>query len=263
MIFSKMWAAFRAQLNKIANIFFEADPIAQLQYEYDKATEELKTGRQGLEQYAGLVAQVNRNYANAQAHVKQLEAQTKAYLQAGDRDTAAKFALEYQKAKDNLAQVEKDHNDYEEAYQNNLKKIQHASQKLGELQQKIQKYDADLKMSSAEAEIAKVSESLDINVTTDFGQIENVIQRKIDQNRGKARVAMDMSSKGLDAIKAEENMQKSLAEDALKGFEVELGLRSPETTPVAESAKNLGPAVQTVSETPVKDLGPAEQIQQS
>ena len=34
-----------------------------------------------------------------------------------------------------------------------------------------------------------------------------------------------------------------MAEDALKDFEVELGLRSPETTKLADSAKDLGPAV--------------------
>ena len=51
MIIEKFWSAFVAQLNKIANIFWEADPIAQLQYEYDRAVEQLKDGRVGLEQY--------------------------------------------------------------------------------------------------------------------------------------------------------------------------------------------------------------------
>ena len=44
-------------------------------------------------------------------------------------------------------------------------------------------------MSAAEAEIAQLSESFDMNVTTNFGEIETVIQRKIDTNRGRARVA--------------------------------------------------------------------------
>ncbi len=44
MIFGKIWKAFRAQLNKIANLFFEADPIAQMTYEYDQAVEQLKGG---------------------------------------------------------------------------------------------------------------------------------------------------------------------------------------------------------------------------
>ena len=35
MIVGKLWRAFRAQINKIANFFWTADPIAQMQYEYD------------------------------------------------------------------------------------------------------------------------------------------------------------------------------------------------------------------------------------
>jgi len=97
-------------------------------------------------------------------------------------------------------------------------------------------------MSSAEAEIAKLSETFDMNLTTDFGEIEQVIQQKIDQNRGKVRVAADLSSKGIAEIQAEERMQGVLAEQALTDFEVELGLKSPETSPIAQTAKDLGPA---------------------
>ena len=45
MIFGKFFGAIRAQLNKLANIFWEADPIAQMQYEYEMAVEQLKEGR--------------------------------------------------------------------------------------------------------------------------------------------------------------------------------------------------------------------------
>ena len=57
--------------------------------------------REGLEQYRGLVERVSRQVANDKQHVASLEAKVKAYLQAGDRDTAAKFALELQKARTN------------------------------------------------------------------------------------------------------------------------------------------------------------------
>jgi phage shock protein A len=242
MILHKFWSALVAQINKVANLFWEADPVAQMQYEYDRAVEQLKEGRTGLEQYRGLVERVTRQVSANRSHVQKLEAETKAYLKAGDRPTAAKFALELQKAKEELASNENQLNMHETAYGNNLKKIQHANEKLIELQQKIQKYDAELKMSSAEAEIAKLSETFDMNLTTDFGAIETVIQQKIDQNRGKVRVAADLSEKGIAEIKAEERIQGQLAEQALQDFEVELGLKSPETTPVSQAAKDLGPA---------------------
>src|ERR1041384_7187927 len=230
-----------AQINKIANVFWQADPIAQMQYEYDRAVDELKEGRVGLEQYRGLVERVNRQVSANRSHVQKLEAETKAYLKAGDRTTAAKFALELQKAKGELEANEQQLQLHETAYGNNLKKIQHANEKLIELREKIQKYDAELKMSSAEAEIAKLSETFDVNLTTDFGEIESVIQQRIDQNRGKVRVAADLSQRGIAEIDAEERMEGVLAEQALQDFEVQLGLKSPETTPVAQAAKDLGP----------------------
>src|SRR4029078_8354650 len=162
----------------------------------------------------------------------------------GDRTTAAKFALELQKAKEELASNEGQLNMHETAYGNSLKKIQHANEKLIELREKIQKYDAELKMSSAEAEIAKLSETFDVNRTTDFGEIESVIQQRIDQNRGKVRVAADLSQQGIAEINAEEAMRGQLAEQALQNFEVELGLKSPETTAVSPAAKDLGPAIE-------------------
>lgn len=242
MILHKFWSAFVAQINKVANIFWEADPIAQMRYEYDRAVEQLKEGRTGLEQYRGLVERVTRQVSANKSHVQKLEAETKAYLKAGDRTTAAKFALELQKAKGELATNEGQLQMHETAYGNSLKKIQHANEKLIELRGKIQKYDAELKMSAAEAEIAKLSETFDMNLTTDFGEIESVIQQKIDQNRGKVRVAADLSQKGIAEIQAEERMQSQLAEDALNNFEIELGLKSPETSPMAQTAKDLGPA---------------------
>jgi phage shock protein A len=246
MILGKFFGAIRAQLNKLANFFWEADPIAQMQYEYDMAVEQLKEGRVGLEQYRGLVERVARQVKEGETQISKLTAQAKAYLKSGDRETAGRFALQLTKAKAQLEENKQQLAMHEQAYSNNLKKIQHANKKLGEVKNKIQQYDAELKMSEAEAEVAKLSASFDMNITTDFGQLEDVIQRKIDTNRGKARVAADLSQQGIADIQAEERMEKSMAEDALKDLEVELGMRAPEVTPVAETEKDLGPsAVET------------------
>ena len=160
VIVQKFWSAFVAQLNKIANISGKPIPIAQMQYEHDRAVEQLKEGRNGLEQYRGLVERVTRQVSANRSHVQKLEAETKAYLKAGDRATAAKFALELQKAKAELAANEQQLQMHETAYGNNLKKIKHANEKLIELREKITKYDAELKMSAAEAEIAEARREL-------------------------------------------------------------------------------------------------------
>jgi hypothetical protein len=232
----KFFRALRAQLNKIANIFFEADPIAVMQLEVDQATERLKEGRKGLELYRGLVETVARQVAAGKSNI--------AHLKAGNRDVAGQLAVQLQKVQTELAANENQLQMHEGAYGNNLLKIQKANKDIVKVREKIRQYNAELKMSAAEAEIAQISESFDMNVTTNFGEIEAVIQQKIDNNRGRARVASDMSSKGIETIKAEEAAEKAMAEDLLTKFEVQLGLKSPETTPLAETTKSLGPAVQ-------------------
>jgi phage shock protein A len=241
MIFGKMWRAVRAQFNKLANYFWTLDPIAQMQYEYDTAVEELKTGRQGLEQYRALVERVTRQRDADQRHVQSLEAKVKAYLKTGDRETAGRFAIELQKAKKQLEENESQLAMHEKSYDNNIKKIKHASKKLSEVREKIARYDAELKMSRAEAEMAQLAQSFEFDVSTDFGQIEQVINDKIGLNRAKARVAADLSSEGLEHIEREEAMEAAMAADVLRDFEMELGLVSPETTEVPESTKQLGP----------------------
>jgi phage shock protein A len=241
MIFGKLWRALKAQLNKLANFFYQADPVAQMQYEYDQAVEQLKEGRVGLEQYRALVERVSRQAASNRGHVANLEAKVKTYLQSGQRDTAAKFALEMQKGKKELEENEAQLKMHEDAYNNNLLKIKHASGKLAQLREKIGKYDAELKMSRAEAELAKLSQSFNFDITTDFGQVEQTIQDQISLNRAKARVAADLSNEGMAEIQQDQAMEKAMADQALREFEVQMGMVTPETAKVTESPKELGP----------------------
>jgi phage shock protein A len=249
MIFGKVWASFRAQMNKLANFFWTADPIAQMQYEYDMAVEQLKEGRQGLEQYRALVDRVGRQVATGRARVSELEAKIKAYLQAGQRQAAADCALQLQRAQKDLSENEAQLKMHEEAYNNNLTKVKHASGKLAQVKEKIQKYDAELKMSRAEAEMAKLAQDFNFDVTTDFGQIEQVIQDKIGLNRAKARVAADLSGQGVEQVKQEQALEKAQAEMALQQFEAQMGLRTPETTQAAPEAKELTPTKEAVKQS--------------
>ncbi|HEY5923768.1 MAG TPA: PspA/IM30 family protein [Kofleriaceae bacterium] len=254
MILSKFFKSIAAQFNKLGNWLFNKDPIAQMQYEYDKAVEQLKEGRVGLEQYRGLVERVSRQVKEGEAQAAKLTTQAKAYLKMGDRDKASQIALSLTRVKTQLTENQQQLAMHEEAYNNNLKKIQHANKKLGELKDKIHQYDAELKMSEAEAEVAKLSATFNMDLTTDFGQLEDAIQRKIDTNRGKVRVAADMSREGMDKIQDDERLEKAMAEDALKDLEVDLGMRAPETTPVQQAQKDLGPAEAEAAKKELENL---------
>lgn len=227
MILGKMWRAVKAQLNKLANWFAGKDPVAQLQYEYDRSVEQLREGREGLAQYRALVERVTNQVADNRKNVATIEAKIRAYLKTGDREGAGRYALDLQKAKQQLQDNEQQLQMHETAYNNHLTKIKHAAGKLADLQEKIHKYDAELKMSKAEAEMSELAKTFHFDVTTDFGQVEKIIQDKIALNRGRARVAADLSGEGIENVQKEIAMEKALAEQALEEFERQEGLPGP------------------------------------
>ncbi len=250
MILGKIWQAVAAQFNKLANAIRGYDPIAEMQLEYDRSVEQIREGREGLAQYRAMVERVQRQVEGDRKQVATLEARIKAYLNAGDRDTAARIALDLNRSRDELAENEKQLGLHEQAYQNNLLKIQHAVKKLDDVRHKISKYDADLKMSRAEAEVAQLANQFHFDVTTDFGQAEQMIQGQIDRNRARVRVAADLSGEGLEQIQQDMAVEKTMGEDALRQFEKEQGLATPETTKAAASTKELGPAARTLGPIP-------------
>ncbi len=222
MIPGKVWHSIKAQLNKLAGAIWSADPIAQMQYEHDLAVEQLKTGREGLEQYRALVERVGRQVAEAEKHLASLDAKTKAYLAAGDRETAARFALEIERVRQELAENESQLAMHEAAYENNVAKIKHAAKKLAEVRTRIANYDAELKMTTAEAEIAKLAGNFNADVTTDFNQVEQMLQEKISLNRAKTRVAADLSGVGAIDAEREAAMESAMAQQALANYEKRL-----------------------------------------
>ena len=130
------------------------------------------------------------------ANVNRLEATVKTCLKQGDREAAGRYVLELQRARQELAENQAQLQLHEQAYENNLLKIKHAGGNLARIRDKIARYDADLKMSSAEAEMARLAQEFHVDATTDFGKLESVIQERIDLNRAKVRVAVDLSGEG-------------------------------------------------------------------
>ncbi|MBF0099640.1 MAG: hypothetical protein HQK77_01900 [Desulfobacterales bacterium] len=224
MEITKIWNSIRAQFNKLANYFWTMDPIAQMQLEYDRSVAQLKEGREGLEQYRGLVERVTRQVKSIEKREQMLVVKIKTYLQMGDRKMAGQLAIQLEETKRDLEENKEQLTMHEQAYENNLEKIKYASKNLGKIREKIKKYESELKMSQAEAEIARLSQSFNFNITTDFGEIEQVIQEKIDSNRGKTRVAVDLSEEGLSTIRSEKALEETVAEDLLLRFESEMGL---------------------------------------
>jgi phage shock protein A len=245
MILGTLWRTIRAQLHKLAGFFWSFDPIAEMQAEYDRAVAQLREGREGLAQYRAFVERVARQVTRNSANVARLEATIKTCLQTGERDLAGKYALDLKRARQELAENQAQLQLHEQAYENNLLKIKHAGGKLTEIRNKIARYDADLKMSAAEAEMARLAQEFHVDATTDFGKLETAIQEQIDVNRAKVRVAADLSGAGVETIRQEQAAQSQLAEDALREFEGQMVAASPPSTQRLDAVAPSPPSTRT------------------
>lgn len=234
MIFRRLWRSLAAKANKLANWFRGRDPVAEMQLEYDHYIVTVKTGRIALAMYRGLVERVTRQVTDGKAHIEKLAADVEGYREAGDRATAAKFALELEEAERQATENASQLKLHELTYDNNLVKVQHAADKANEMRARIKKADADLRMSKAEAEIATAAPTLEFDVTSNFGQAEQIVQDQIDTNRGTVRVAADLSGAGLDAIRHDQAAERAKAEAALARFETKKGVFVPELMPQPE-----------------------------
>ena len=240
MILGNLWRTIRAQFHKLADFFWTADPIAAMQFEYDRAVAQLREGRIGLAEYRAFVERVGRQVARNAANVYRLEATVRTCLAQGDREAGGRYVLELTRARQELAENQAQLQLHEQAYENNLLKIKHAGGNLIRIRDKIARYDADLKMSSAEVEMARLAQEFHVDPTTDLGKLESVVQERIDLNRAKVRVAVDLSGEGTETIRQEEAVRGQLAEDALREFERQLGTAG--STPQATQVDQAGPA---------------------
>ena len=59
-----------------------------------------------------------------------------------------------------------------------------------------------------------------------------------------------MSGEGLEEIQQDIAVEKTMAEDALREFEKEQGLVTPETVKASASTKELGPSTRTLEPIP-------------
>lgn len=159
-------AAVAGQFGNLVRYAWGYDPIAVYQAQVDSSAEEIREATKGLEEYQGLVARLTRQVADGNKEKALLETKIKNHLNAGQEDRAADLAMSLTRVEKDLSENEAQLAQYQGVYQNNLKKIRYAHQKIEEAKQKAQKLKADLKLSKAEAETAKLAQNFNVRTSS-------------------------------------------------------------------------------------------------
>lgn len=220
----RIFTAGGAQFGKLSRWVYGMDPIAIYQAEVDKSAEELQEAREGLEQFKGHVARLQRQVAQGAKKVEDLKGIIKNHLLNGNEDKATSYAIELQGALDKYEKDKRKLAEQEGRYDLNLKKMRLANQRIREAKEKAETLKSDLQLSKADAEMSKLAQNFEIKTSSidNLTEIQDEIQRQIDANRAKGDVIHDLGDDGVDRLDEQENLQRQEGRKLLEQLKQEL-----------------------------------------
>lgn len=219
----RLFESGNAQVGKASRWAWEKDPRAIYQQRIDDAAGEIEEATKMVEEHKGLVNSLNRQVEEGKREVASLDARIKASLKEDPQDTkgnASRYVMQLQRAKENLARNEAQHQKTITLYQNNIRKIQMSRQKIKDAEQEGNQLGIELKMARTEAAISDLAAKTNINIkgVDGLGEVADEIRRQIDQERARGEVAADLGTDGMAEIEEEERLQKASAAQLLEEY---------------------------------------------
>ncbi len=222
------------------------NPEALLEVEQENLRKQIGQYNQGLASHAGLCERLISQVKQLENEQRDLRAKTTANLRAGNRDSAAQYALRLQTVEreldENRAQMEQAEKTYKDLVKARDVAINAARQKIEGLKSSI----SDLKMKRAMAELTEMASGMITSIGSSgetLDRLHNIVEEERQKAAGRARVARDsLDTSGVMIKEAEQN---ALAEQALADFAAKEGI------PLEASADAAA------APAPVKTMGPS------
>jgi phage shock protein A len=226
------------------------NPEALLEVEKENLRRQIANYNQGLAAHAGLCERLMSQVRKLENDERDLRAKTSAHLKAGNRDTAAQYALRLQtvtrELTENRTQLEQAETTYKELIKARDVSIRAAQDKIASLKAGLD----DLKIKRATAELNEMAAGLISNIGGSgdtLNRLQDMVEEERQRAAGRARVSRD--SLAFNEIHVKEGEQKALADQALADFAAREGIAiegaAGEGTPAAPTpAKTMGPQTQ-------------------
>src|SRR5277367_785795 len=253
-MFKRISNLFRGFFGLFVSGMERRNPEALLEVETENLRKQIGQYNQGLATHAGLCERLMTQVRKQEAEQRDLRAKTTVNLKAGNRDTAAQYAIRLQSLdrdlEENKKQLQQAEATYKELVRARDVSIATARQKIESLRSSI----SDMKMKKAMAELTEMASGM---ITTIGGsgdtlnRLSNMVETEREKASGRVRVARDnLDSTGLIIKEAE---QKALGEQALADFAAREGI-ALDPLPSADTPQ---------ADRPVKQMGPAAAKEQA
>ncbi len=257
---------FIIMINRIANLFKgfmskfiggveKKNPEVLLEIEKENLRKQIAQFNQGLANHAALVEKLVSRARTLDKEEAQLKAKTTALLKAGQREAAAKTALDFKKAQtehdDIKSQLEDAEARYKELVNARDVSIKGAKSKIEELRRGID----DMKVQTAMADLNEMASGMigEIGGSGDnLNRLSEIVEEERTKAAGRARVSKD--SMDLTDVKIQEAEQDALAEMALADFAADAGIELESATPAQTPEKSV-----TTKSASQPTMGPASE----
>jgi phage shock protein A len=253
-MFKRISNLFRGFFGLFVSGLERQNPEALLEVETENLRKQIGQYNQGLATHAGLCERLMTQVRKQEAEQRDLRAKTTVNLKAGNRDTAAQYAIRLQSLdrdlEENKKQLEQAESTYKDLVRARDVSISAARQKIENLRSSI----SDMKMKKAMAELTEMASGMITSIGGSgdtLNRLSGMVESEREKASGRVRVARDnLDSTGLLMKEAE---QKALGEQALADFAAREGI-ALDPLPSADTPQG---------DRPVKQMGPAAAKEQA
>jgi phage shock protein A len=219
----RLFESGNAQVGKAGRWAWSQDPAAIYQQRIDAATLEIEEATRAVEEHKGLVNSLSRQVEDGKREVAVLDARVKNSLKDDPEDKsgrAGSYVTQLQRAQENLTRNEGQYQKAMALYNNNIRKIQLARQKIKDAEAEGKQLGVELKMAKTEAAIAQLATQTNINInsTDGLGEVAEEMRRQIDKERAKGEVATDLGTDGMAEIEEEERLRRASSAELLEQY---------------------------------------------
>src|SRR6201993_2137836 len=201
------------------------NPEALLEIEQENLRKQIGQYNTGLASHAGLCERLISQVKQLENEQRDLRAKATANLRAGNRNSAAQYALRLQTVEreldENRAQMEQAEKTYKDLVKARDVAINAARQKIEGLKSSI----SDLKMNRAMAELTEMASGMITSIGSSgetVDRLHHIVGEERSKASGRVRVALDtLDTSGVMVKDAE---QKALADQALADFAAKEGI---------------------------------------
>lgn len=221
----RLWNVLRGMVARFVSNVEASNPEALLELEKENLRVQIVRFNQGLVSHAALAERLVRHVERLDKEQADLHARTRALLQAGKQEAAAKCALSLQKLTTELDEERKQAEEAEQTYQELVRArdaaVEAARDKLESLRRGIDEMRIQQAMSDLNSMAAGLMSSIG-GAGESFARLEAMVEEQRSLAAGTSRVARDEMS--ASDLVAREEESEALANQALADFAAREGL---------------------------------------